>query len=281
MKKYFCISIILLSGAVFIGGCKKEKKIDYDTASSQDDAQAESIFNEINDICNQAVEDGALSTHRFGVTSNNLLSSCATIVADTDSVTGAGNVTVDFGSYFCLGLDNKYRKGKINVSFTGHYKDPGTVVTINVTDFKVGNDSVNTTRITGERVVTNNGPDSLGRKQYGITVNATLYNYLNEKMTWNSIRTRYWAAGDSTPDRTDDEYLISGSSYGRSFAGVNFSSGITTALHVRIGCKWITEGKFVLITDGMPERHFDYGSGTCDNLATVTIEDKTFEISLR
>ena len=64
---------MLFSLTIIASGCKKEKEADYDTQSSQDNAQSENIFNEINEIVDQAVEDGQLSTHRFSPGEGNLL----------------------------------------------------------------------------------------------------------------------------------------------------------------------------------------------------------------
>ncbi len=274
---------ILFVFAIIFASCKKEKEVDYDTQSSQDNAQAESIFNEINEISDQAVEDGQLSTHRFGTGEGNLLTNCAVInvTIDTANGSGSGSASIDFGSHFCRGNDNKFRKGLINVNFTGPYRNAGTVITISAVNYFVGYDSTYATKVNGQRTVTNNGLNTAGHLNYTIVANATLVNYLSQQMIWNSTRNREWIAGDSTATWTDDEYLITGIAGGNSFAGINFTATITTALHVKLSCHWITEGKFTLSPENKPERLLDYGNGECDGDATVTIGDKTYQITLR
>jgi len=283
MKKYFNLtSTFLLVLALVASGCKKEKEEDNDTESSRDDAQAESIFSEINEIADQAVIDGQLSTHRFGTGGGSFLTSCATVTVTIDSLNGSGNAVVDFGTHFCLGADSKYRKGAITVSFTGPYRNPGTVITMTATNYYVGHDSTSATKVTGERKVTNNGLNLSGHLNYSIEVNATLVNYLNQQMNWHSTRNREWIAGDTTAIWNDDEYLVTGSANGKSFSGTGFSASITQALHVILGCQWrIVEGKFTLTPEGKAARNFDFGDGTCDVNATVTIGDKTYEVNLR
>jgi hypothetical protein len=277
------ISFTLLVLAFFCYGCKKEKdEVDSDTQTSVDNAQAENIMNEMNEIADQAVLDGDISTHRDGNGSNSVFTTCAAITVSIDSVNGSGTASIDFGSHFCQGHDTKYRKGLITVSFTGPYRNTGTIITITATNYFVGYDSTYATKVNGQRVVTNNGLNSNNNLNYSITASCTLVNYLNEQLTWNSTRNREWTEGDSTTSWTDDEYLITGSGSGKSFGGVNFTVSIIEPLLVKLSCpKWVTSGKVSLTPENKEARVLDYGDGTCDNEATVTIKDKTFEVTIR
>ena len=152
---------------------------------------------------------------------------------------------------------------------------------MNAVNYFVGYDSSYATKVNGQRTVTNNGLNNSGNPNFSIQSNATLVNYLSQQMSWNSTRNREWIAGDSTTTRVDDEYLITGSANGKSFAGVNFSATITQALLVKLNCHWITAGKFTLTPENKPDRYLDYGNGTCDGDATVTIGDKTYQVTLR
>lgn len=280
MKKYLSPGAALLFIlSISFSACKEQDEEDFDTQSSQDNAYAESIFNEINEIADQAVNDGVLSTHRMSNAEGSLLTSCAAITFDTSN--GSGSVTVNFGDHFCQGADSKYRKGTIIVVFDGPYKSQGTVITISAINYFTGYDSVYTGKINGTRTVTNTGLNTSGHLSYTVEVHANLINYLNEVMTWNSHRVREWIAGDSTSDWLDDEYLITGSASGKSFAGLNFSADIMQALHIKLSCHYITEGKFTLTPENKASRYFDFGTGGCDNDATVTIGDKTYQITLR
>jgi len=286
MKKspLLTISIFIMVVGFFSYGCKKEKEeVDYDTQSSVDNAQAESIMNEINEIADQAVEDGILSTHRLGSGGSSSFTACGTLTVTIDSTDSSGTASIDFGSHFCKSpIDAKYRKGLISVSFTGPYRETGTIITITATNYFVGTiDSTSATKVNGQRIVTNQGTNGNGNLHYSITANVTLVNYLNELLTWSSSRDREWIAGESTSDWNDDEYLITGSANGKSYTGVNFSMSIIEALHVKVNCNWIIEGKFTLTPENKEPRTLDYGDGICDGLATVTIREKTYEITIR
>jgi hypothetical protein len=287
MKKspVLTISIFLIIVLGFFSyGCKKEKEeVDYDTESSKDNAQAESIMNEINEIADQAVEDGILSTHRLGSGSSSLFTSCGTITVTIDSTDSSGTASIDFGDHFCKSPnDSKYRKGLISVSFTGPYREAGTVITITATNYFVGTiDSTSATKVNGQRIVTNQGMNGNGNLYYSVTANVTLVNYLNELLTWSSTRSREWIAGEPTSAWNDDEYLITGGATGKSYAGVNFTMSIIEALLIKPDCRYITKGKFTLTPENKEPRTLDYGDGGCDGDATVTIKDKTYNITLR
>src|SRR5213592_2449338 len=97
-KSLLTISGLLIVIALIGYGCKKEKEeVDTDTESSRDNAQAENMLNEINEIADQAVEDGVLSTHRFG-SGNNTFTACGTVTLSIDSTDSSGTATINFGT---------------------------------------------------------------------------------------------------------------------------------------------------------------------------------------
>jgi hypothetical protein len=81
----------------------------------------------------------------------------------------------------------------------------------------------------------------------------------------------------------DDEYDITGSASGTNRIGKNYAILIDNdnPLHVKVGCRWIVSGKVNITPEGKPGRLVDYGTGACDNDATVTINSRTFNIKLR
>lgn len=271
---------------IFIHSCQKDKEeLEFDTQTSQDNALAEMTYNDVNSIVNQAMENGpaGLSTYRTALDNSYLLSSCATVTVTPDTV-GGGTLTVDFGATNCLCTDNRYRRGIINISFTGAYRDSGTVITTSFTDYYVGKDTAYMYRVGGTKTVTNKGRNTAGNMWFTIQVNGLLTNYNGLNMSWNSSRTREWIAGEGTSGLTqwqDDQYLISGTASGSNFEGINFTAAITTPLLADLSCRWIRSGVFELTPSGKPTRILDYGDGTCNNRATVTVNGTTFDIVLR
>ena len=108
-----------------------------------------------------------------------------------------------------------------------------------------------------------------------------LINSQGVSMTWSSARNREWINGLNTPlNWQDDEYVITGTASGTNFEGNSFLATITHGLHIKY-CPYITKGTFELTPSGKPTRTFDYGDGTCDAFATLTVNGKTFNITLR
>ena len=56
---------------------------------------------------------------------------------------------------------------------------------------------------------------------------------------------------------------------------------ITSALRKEIGCRHIVSGSLALTPSGKPTRYVDFGTGACDDQATVTINGNVYNITLR
>jgi hypothetical protein len=261
---------LLGCGILLMVSCKKEES-DNDTLIAKDFALGENATEDLQSIADQA-QLGDLNDFKSG---NDLLAgNCATITRDT--LSNPKTMTIDFGPTNCLGNDGRLRRGVINVTYTGKYRDPGTVITITTQDYYVNNN-----KIIGTRVITNQGPNSLNQMVYNVTVNCQI-----EKANGagtaihNATKTRSWIEGFDTPQWNDDVYLVEGTVNGTSAAGVSFTATTLSPLRRQIGCKWFTEGKVEINKTGKPSRIIDFGNGNCDNEATVTINGNVYNITL-
>ena len=270
MRKSLLIIAVL---SVIIASCKKEpdEKPDTDTTVAQDNAMAEGMFNDMKTIADQA-SSGYMVYHRDS--EDTLVFGCATVIRDT--TTSPKTLTVDFGTSNCLCNDGNYRRGIIEVSYSGGYLDSGTVVTQTPNGY-----FVNDNQLTGTKTVTNMGRNSSGNLWWAISVNGSVIKANNGgTVTWVSSREREWVAGEGTITWLDDVYLITGSANGTRPNGESFNAVINTALRKEIGCRHFVSGVFTLTPGTRPARVFDYGSGACDNQASVTINGNTYNIVL-
>lgn len=271
-----CLMIAAIVGTV-LTACRKDKTIqdeDSDTSSSADNSLAEGIYNDVNNMADQAA-DGSLATYRIVDREGGILSACATISNDT-SVT-PHILTIDFGSSNCLCKDGRNRRGKVMISYEGRYRDAGHIHTITFSDYFVDDNQV-----LGVKTVTNNGKNTSGNTVFTINVDGKIIKAnAGGTIIWKSNRSREWIAGESTLSWNDDVYLITGSATGTSATGRNFTLTILTALRKEIGCRHFVSGQLSLAPDNKLTRLIDYGNGTCDNEATVTINNKTYTITLR
>jgi hypothetical protein len=89
-----------------------------------------------------------------------------------------------------------------------------------------------------------------------------------------------WISGFETTDKEDDIYYKSGSGTLSINDTLTYSRTITTPLLYDKSCEYIISGTVELYKKGNTVV-IDYGDGTCDNIATVTTDGTTEEISLK
>ena len=276
-KKLMTYLMVAATVGITFTSCKKDKDetLDSDTSAASDNALAEGTYNDVHNIADEA-SSGSLTSYLMtsGSGERGLLSTCATITNDTTVMPHM--LTIDFGTSNCLCNDGRYRRGVINCSYSGHYRDSLATHTITFTNY-----FVNDNQVMGTKTVTNNGHNAAGHLVYNVTVNGSIIKASGAgTVTWNSTRTREWIQGESTPTWSDDVYLITGSASGNNAAGRSFTINITTPLRREIGCHHFVSGVFELTPSGKPVRVVDYGTGACDNTATVTISGHTYTITL-
>ncbi|MBL7922608.1 MAG: hypothetical protein JNL88_00265 [Bacteroidia bacterium] len=271
-------ALMALSVLAF-AACKKEKEeIDTDTTSVAEYALADASFNDVASIADEAY-DGSLESYR-GI-SDRVMTTCASISFDTLSM--PKSLTIDFGSVDCLCGDGNYRRGKIIVSWTGPYRDSGSVRSITFDNY-----FVNYNQLLGTKSVTNNGTNGNGNLSFTVSVNGSIvwdpqYFGGGGTSTFTSSRTREWIAGSGTLTWLDDVYLISGTASGTTRTGNSYTMSTTEALKKEIGFKHFTDGVLEFTPGGKYVRIIDYGyvNGQRDALARVTINGYTFTIQLK
>lgn len=99
--------------------------------------------------------------------------------------------------------------------------------------------------------------------------------------TRNFERIRTWIAGFETPYYVwDDEFEIEGQAWGVNRREQEYTHTIINPLLVRRSCRWIVQGT-IEMTVNNNLAILDYGDGTCDRLATLTVNGETWTIRLR
>jgi hypothetical protein len=271
---------LILGLAVFIffainfQGCKKDNINLEDNNISQDDAYAESTYENVSDMTDEAYDIKTGDNLKAFPGNRIFLSECATVTLDTTVFPRV--MTIDFGEENCLCIDGKYRRGKILISFTGRYRHAGTVITTTFDNFFVNDKSVG-----GTKVVTNMGLNENNNMYFTIEVQGIIQREDGNSFTWNSSRVREWIQGADTHNRWDDIYLITGTANGTRPNGLTWDREIIIPLRVELACRFIVSGSIELRPEGRPVRLLDFGNGDCDNEATVTVNGETFIIHLK
>lgn len=258
--------LLLAALALAFTACRKnsDDRPDADTSAATDQSRAEDIFTDMLAVVDQAVKD------------NGLRDLCNPEVS-FDTVSTPRTITIDFGEQNCTAANGRLRRGKIQVSYTGRYRDAGTVITITPEGYFVNNNQV-----TGVKTVTNMGLNASDQPWFTVTVNGAITAGDGSwTATHQAQRVRTWIAGYSTPALLDDVYLITGSGNGVNRNGVAYTSQITQALRVELGCSWrLVRGTVTVTPTGLLPRTIDYGDGACDGTFTVSVGGRTFTVTI-
>ncbi len=275
MKKVNLIFTVftLISFTLMMSSCQKEDTNPQtaDTKAAEDNSLAEGIFDNVSVMADEAYNLKTGGSRDDGI----VFGGCVTVTLDTTVM--PRELVIDFGEENCLCLDGKYRRGRIIVTFNGRYKHPGTVITHGFEDYYV-----NDNKVDGTKVVTNMGPNDEGHVYFTIEVVGVIHLANNAgTISWNSSRQREWVQGYETPNRWDDIYHLTGTADGIRPNGMTWEAEIFEPLRNELACRFIVSGTVEIRPENRPVLLLDYGDGSCDNIATVTINGEVYTIYLR
>ncbi len=259
------VSIVLLG--IIVTSCRKNEDTTTEESVASDNAIAEANFSDLSRIIDAAaIENGVWKTN----------GTCPAVTIDTLST--PHKMTLDFGSTNCTGADGKQRRGKIIVTWTGRYREPGTIITHSFVDF-----FQNDNKIEGSKTVTNKGINNAGHLVFEVVIaNAKITKSTGKVISWNSVRTREWIQGANTPSVGDDKYSITGSATGTDANGNAYSMNITKALSIDFSCQYhLVSGTIEVTPAGKLARVIDYGNGACDDNASLTVGRKTIAFKIK
>ena len=233
--------------------------------SSEDHATAEDLFQHVEDEVDEAIEKSGGGN------------GCPTVTADPDWQTYPRTVTIDFGDG-CEGPYGRSRKGKIAVEITDNILNANASRTASFDDFYI--DEI---KIEGARTWTNLGYDDEGNISLSRTVVDGKIIYPNgESAEWESDGVITQTEGGNTPfNFLDNIFEITGTASGVNREGQAFTANIDEALIKDKICPWIVSGVLSLTVDNV-NVSLDYGEGTCDRKAILTLPNGTeHEIFIR
>lgn len=269
MRKVSKIALLMLLGTTVLFSCaKKETDATEVSTIASDDNAADNSFSDLKDAGDQA---GLTNTVKgYDKTKD----SCVKVsVTSYDSIAKKLKLTVDFGSKDCVCKDNKTRRGKIFIEYKGVVGLVGSEVVYTPEKYYV-----NSYGISGVKTI-----KIIEKLTHSIkVVNGKVTKPDGSSITWSSDRVRKMVAGDDTPlNFMDDSYEITGTSSGVNSAGQSYSFATETPLLKSVGCQWIKSGKLAIKREGKKDAVVDYGDGTCDDKATLTVGTWTKDITAK
>lgn len=265
MLKLAALASLML---VFVTSCKKDSVDGNENqlSAAQSTSDAEGMIESVD----------AEATYRMSPST--AITGCPTITWSATQGTFPNTCTIDFGTG-CVGQYGHEFSGKIIVDVTAPYFEQGSVRTTHTEHLTVNGNSLELTR-----TVTNQGLDANNHLYWTVEASGThVRTDENTAATWSASRIRTMTAGLDTEDSLqDDTYEITGGATGVCHRGREFTSTITTPLVKRGDCRWISSGVEVVTVEGRRgDRVLDFGDGSCDDKATVTLPNgATREITL-
>ena len=257
---------------VVVGGfsaCKKDNnsssEIETTFELSGDQAISDNLNSDAEYVLNEAGIDNNFSGNTPAtVTSTLNVLSCATVTI-TPLQGFPKNITIDFGGG-CTSTNGITRSGKIYVTLSDSLRKSGSVAVMTFENYYVSG-----FKKEGKITWTNTsqgGIKSWQRRCEDGKVTAPGGRYWLHTGTQEVVQTQ----GSSTPfNLLDDVFSITGNHTVTNAAGKSRISTITDALEKKVSCENIDMGKIKI--EG--PNHFavlDFGDGSCDKIATISID---------
>jgi len=288
MKNKFRV-IYLFTAFVILTSTSCKKQVSDDTnsnpdiqlaAAASDDIEADIVFNDVyNDVAG-VNDDIAIAETDIGADTepgNPISAHCYTItITPLSPGVFPKTVTIDFGTG-CLCKDGKTRKGKIITVFTDRLKVPAAKATTTFDGFYV-----NDVHVEGTHIIQNNSSSAV-RIITRTVVDGKLPRPNNNYISWNATHTNTQTAGLGTPNyHWDDAFSITGTATGQNNRNGKVNSWgrlINEPLQKKVNCKWFDKGT-VTISYNSHSAVLDFGDGSCNNVATITYNGITKQITL-
>ncbi len=271
MKLKFLLPAITAATLLGFSSCKKATTADntaeiettFDLAAKG--GIAENLTQDAQNVLNAAAVDNNIAGNVVqGNTGVDGVLGCATVTV-TPLVGFPKNIVIDYGT---TGTCNN-RTGKINITLTDSLRKSGSVATMTFTNYIVG-------VYKKEGTITWTNTSTATQKSWnrvcvgGKITNTTNGNYWLHEGQQTIVQT----AGNGTSSILDDEFSITGGRTTTNAAGQTRVGTILTALQKKTICDNIDKGTYKI----QGPNHvaiIDFGDGTCDNIATISIDGNT------
>ena len=272
MKLKQIFALLSLPSLFFFASCQKEEsepdpEIETTFNLTENQAVSESIGDDANVVFFETAATAGLIGYRLNQTAKttNTLSCASVTITPQNSF--PKTMVVDFGANGCTSADGVSRKGKINITLSDSVHHPGSTAVMTFDNYYVSGFKVEGT-ITWTNTSTPNSISWTRQVTNGRVVTPLSGYYWLHEGTKNVTQT----AGANTPlNLLDDVYSVTGNHTVTNPAGKSRTVTIMEALEKKTICHNVSKGKMKI----QGPNHFailDYGDGSCDNTATITID---------
>ena len=283
MRNFKMLIPAALGVSILFAACSKDEKTSTNTDNvalvslSVANVAAETSFNDAySEVMATTEENGLMNRGGTGTVAGKPGSpdGCAIVTVNpAEPAAFPKTVTIVYGTTGCTSPSGITRKGKIIYTLSGKFRTTGSAISVTFEGY-----SVNGFAIAGIYSITNNSTGNGLNVSTQVTggkityPDGTYYNY-------GGTKTIVQSAGIVTPAITDDEFTITGSNTLSSSDGKAVTGTIKTPLLKKNSCRNMVSGSIDIVYNGI-KALLDYGTGDCDNTATITVANKTETITL-
>lgn len=264
---------LLIALSAFIGfSCSSgddDDPVVADTTIATEFSEVNQKFEDLDNLTLAVLEESGLGARKTETNSPDFCASTEFVMDEANKT-----IVIDFGDG-CVSPNGVSRKGKIMIKYSGNLLFPSANIVTTFDGYEV-----NGYKIEGTRTLTNIGLDLVSST---VTIAVKIE---NGKITWpdggfvtiNSNEVREVKLGSSGYEAT-----ITGTASGNSKEGSGYTAELTEALKLSQSC---IESGVYNPTSGLIEFTYksvkmtlDYGTGTCDNSATISYPGGVKEIT--
>jgi hypothetical protein len=241
---------------------------------SQQETQTEETLADVDLLVDEAVDSNFSLLKSATIESAAYLTDCPVITVNKTATPQV--ITIDFGTA-CTGKDGKVRSGKIIVTSTSFNTFPS------VRDKSFDNYYVDGKKIEGSIAKTITKDQENNIRTAVIKENITITFPDGEgKATRVADLTRQYQR-NTLLNPLDNQIVSWGTVEFTHISGVKVTKTITSAdpLVFKVACHHIVSGTVSVTTSNNRSWTINYGDGTCDAKATLTMDGKTKEIKIR
>jgi hypothetical protein len=255
-RLFISLAVVFVLALTF-QACNKIKDEKDLLETSEDIADSQEMFDDLS-VQGDLYENGNKSVCPF------------VTITHPDTAEFPKHIVIDFGTG-CEGPNGRIREGKIIIDQTGYMYEEGSVRTFTLDSF-----FVNGFHIEGVREVTCKGRNEDNFLYHTVVISDGVVTFPDGRtITHEANRTRVLIEGESTPFNVyDNKYSITGTASGIDRFGNSYETTITEPIIFDMSCMFRLVQGVKKVTTDEHTMIIDYGEGTCDNIATVTIDDQ-------
>ncbi len=285
MKTKIVLLFVTIITAVMFNSCKKNgdaTQPDSEVQSAVDYGICEREFTQMGPTStNLTIKTKGCPTGRlFGV--EQILSTCDTltkIAGDTLWASG-GHIDptyqYDFGACNANTFDGQTRTGKWQITFRdGGWAHVGSKMVIKLLGY-----STSMVSYTCDSIVFKNDKVTNGVHTFTIDIVNAKCATATWTVSYNSSKVIKVDTKNNLNPADDDVTVVSGTANGVNREGRSFTVTISN-LFKPASCKYITTGIITITPNGLKTRTINFGSGTCDDDATMTVDGSTIPFKLQ